>query len=43
MVEVKWLVPLRGFQDRDPFLLKWLVLELISNLNPRLGEETMGR
>jgi hypothetical protein len=30
------------FQDCDPFWLEWLVLKLISDLNLRLGEETMG-
>jgi hypothetical protein len=43
MVEVGWLIPLARFQDCDPFLLEWLVLKLISDLNLRLGEETMGR
>jgi hypothetical protein len=42
-VEVEWLVPLTRFQDWDPFWLEWLVLKLISDLNLRLDEETMGR
>jgi hypothetical protein len=31
------------FQDWDPFLLEWLVLKWISDLNLRLGEEAMGQ
>jgi hypothetical protein len=27
----------------DPFWLEWLILKLISDLNLRLGEETMGQ
>jgi hypothetical protein len=42
-VEVEWLVPLMRFQDWDPLWLVWLVLNLISDLNLRLGAETMGR
>jgi hypothetical protein len=42
MVQVEWLVPLVRFQDCDPFWLEWLVLKLISDLNQKLGEETMG-
>jgi hypothetical protein len=41
--QVEWLVPLARFQDCDPFWLEWLVLKLISDVNLRLGEETMGR
>jgi hypothetical protein len=41
-IEVEWLVSLMRFQDCDPFWLEWLVLKLISDLNLRLGEETMG-
>jgi hypothetical protein len=41
--QVEWLVPLTRFQDCDPFWLEWLVLKLISDVNLRLGEETMGR
>jgi hypothetical protein len=43
MVEVEWLVPLTRFQDWDPFWLEWLVLKLMSDLNLRLGEKTMGQ
>jgi hypothetical protein len=31
------------FQDCDPFWLEWLVLKLISDLNLRVGKETMGQ
>jgi hypothetical protein len=37
------MVTLARFQDWDPFWLEWLVLKLISDLNLRLGEETLGR
>jgi hypothetical protein len=43
MVEVEWLVPLTRFQVWDPFWLEWVVLKLMSDLNLRLGEETMGQ
>jgi hypothetical protein len=43
MIEVEWLVPLVIFKDWDPFWLEWLFLKLISDLNLRLGEETMGQ
>jgi hypothetical protein len=43
MVEVEWLVPLTRSQGWDSFWSEWLVLKLISDLNLRLGEETMGQ
>jgi hypothetical protein len=33
----------REILGREPFWLEWLVLKLISELNLRLGKETMGR